>query len=324
MNRLEMAARDVRGDGSEEWEPEPWSRSIEQMLPPVPVKPAPTPTVRPPVRRTPQPARDRSIIGIAVTHAVTAVFAFGFSLLGFLSGSTGWPKGVILLVLLLFAGFVLSNDEGATLFSRGWVANIVTAVMVMPLTALTVALARQPHVSLQAGSAWSAILLAVVLMLVLIFTGVAFGIWSADGPDESGLLILPVALIIPAVIGVRGDIDQAAVLQALAGSCMIASIASIMSWSIAPGLRAFAPPVALGLEVIVLWLAGRGPSFEDTTGQVVPLLYSVLFAMTVLVVAGTGIVAIVVRQIERNSRPFGRAEIEAPAAARVNARPPLR
>ena len=59
-------------------------------------------------------------------------------------------------------------------------------------------------------------------------------------------------------------------------------------------------------------------------GQVVPLLYSVLFAMTVLVVVGTSIVAIIVRQIERNSRPFGRAEIEAPAAARVNARPPLR
>lgn len=319
-----MATRDVRGRGSEEWEPEPWSRTLEQARPPMPIKPTPPPTVRPPVRRPPQPGRDRSILGIAVTHAVTAVIAFAVSLSGFLSGPTGWPKGIIILVLVLFAGVFLSNDEGATLFSRGWVANIVTAVAVMPLTALTVALARQPHVSLQAGSAWSAILLASVLTLVMISTGIAFGIWSADGPDESGLLILPVALTVPAMIGVRGEINQAAALQALAGAAMIASIAAIMSWSVAPGLRAFAPPLALGLEVIVLWLAGRGPSFENTSGQVVPLLYSVLFAMTVLIVVGTSIVAIIVKQLERNSRPFGRAEIEAPAAARVSARPPLR
>lgn len=323
MNRLEMASRDVRVTGSEEWEPEPWSRSLEPMRPPVPISPSP-PTVRPPVRRTPQPGRDRSILGIAVTNAVTAAFAFGASLIGPLSGTTGWPRGIILLILLLFVGVVLSNDEGATLFSRGWVSNLVTAVAVLPLTALTVALARQPHVSLQAGSAWSAILLATILVLVLISAGVAFGIWSADAPDESGLLMLPVALIVPAMIGIRGEIDQEAALQALAAASMIACIASVMSWSVAPSLRAFAPPVALGLEVIVLWLAGRGPSFEDTSGQVVPLLYSLLFAMTVLVVVGTSIVAIVVRQIERNSRPFGRAEIEAPTAARVNARPPLR
>ncbi|CAN5705317.1 hypothetical protein BH09CHL1_BH09CHL1_34370 [soil metagenome] len=321
---MEMATRDVRGSGSEQWEPEPWSRSLEQMRPPAPVKPTPPPAVRPPVRRPPQPGRDRSILGIAVTHAITAVIAFGASLVGFLSGPTGWPKGIIVLVLCLFVGMYLSNDEGTTLFSRGWVANIITAVAIMPLTALTVALARQPHVSLAAGSAWSAILLAGVLVLVMICTGIAFGIWSADGPDESGLLILPVALIVPAMIGVRGEIDQAAALQALAGAAMIACIAAIMSWSVAPGLRAFAPPLALGLEVIVLWLAGRGPSFENTSGQVVPLLYSLLFAMTVLIVVGTSIVAIIAKQLERNSRPFGRAEIEAPAAARVSARPPLR
>lgn len=323
---MERAERDLRTGNSDgdSWEPEPWSRSMEQLRPQAPpVRPTPAP-VRPPVRRPSQPGRDRSILGIAVTHAVTAIIAFGASMLGILSGPVGWPKGIILLVICLFAGVVLSQDGGATLFTRGWVANIVTTIAVMPLTALVVTLARQPHVSLAAGSAWSAILLALVLMLVLIATGLAFGIWAADSPDESGLLILPVALIVPAMIGVRGEIDQAAALQALAGAAMIAAIAAIMSWSIAPGLRAFAPPVALGLEVIVLWLAGRGPSFENTSGQVVPMLYSLLFALTVLVVVGTSIIAIIVKDLERNSRPFGRAEIEAPTAARVSARPPLR
>jgi magnesium-transporting ATPase (P-type) len=324
MVLMERAEREPRAMSSEDWEPEPWSRSLEQLRPaPPPVRATP-PAVRPPVRRPSQPGRDRSILGIAVTHAVTAIVAFGASLLGILSGPVGWPKGIILLVLCLFAGIVLSNDEGATLFTRGWVANLVTVIAVMPLTALTVTLARQPHVSLAAGSAWSAILLALVLMLVLVATGIAFGVWSADSPDESGLLMLPVALVVPAMIGVRGEIDQQAALQAMAGAAMIAAIAAIMSWSVAPGLRAFAPPVALGLEVIVLWLAGRGPSFENTSGQVVPMLYSLLFALTVLVVVGTSIIAIIVKQLERNSRPFGRAEIEAPTAARVSARPPLR
>lgn len=308
----------------DQWEPEPWGRTNEQIPPPPPPVP-PAERVRPPVRRpTGQQSRDRSILGIAVTHASTAIVAFGASIIPQLSAPGGWPFIIATVVIVLVLGITLSRDEGATLFTRGWVANLITTIAVMPITALTVTLARQPHVALTAGSAWAPILLTVLLCVLLISIAIGFAFWAADGPDEAGLLVLPAAMIVPAIIGVRGEIDEASAAQALAQAAMIASIAALMSWSVAPSLRAFAPPIALGLQVVILWLSGHGPSFTRTSGQIVPLLFSILFAVTVAVVVGTNIIAIIVRQLERDTRPFGRALDVESQRFRPSRRPPLR
>ncbi len=306
------------------WEPEPWGRSNEP-IPPAPPPVPPADRVRPPVRRsTGQQTRDRSILGIAVTHATTAIVAFGASIIPALAAPGGWPLIVAVVVVVLLVGIAVSRDEGATLFTRGWVANLVTTIAVMPLTALTVTLARQPHVALTAGSAWAPILMTGLLCAVLLAIAAAFAFWSADGPDEAGLLVLPAAMIVPAIIGVRGEIDESSAAQALAQAAMISSIAALMSWSVAPPLRAFAPPIALGLQVVVLWLSGHGPSFTRTSGQIVPLLFSVLFAVAVAVVVGTSILAIIVRQLERDTRPFGQALDVDRDRFGPSRRPPLR
>jgi hypothetical protein len=259
-----------------------------------------------------------------VTHASTAIVAFGASIIPALAAPGGWPFIVASVVTVLLVGIALSRDEGATLFTRGWVSNLITTIAVMPVAALTVTLSRQPHVALTAGSAWAPILMTGLLCVLLIAIAIAFAIWSADGPDEAGLLVLPAAMIVPAIIGVRGEIDEASAAQALAQAAMIASIAALMSWSVAPPLRAFAPPVALGLQVVVLWLSGHGPSFTRTSGQIVPLLFSILFAVTVAVVVGTSIIAIIVRQLERDTRPFGQSLDVDSQRFGPSRRPPLR
>src|SRR5690606_27413635 len=114
------------------------------------------------------------------------------------------------------------------------------------------------------------------------------------------------AMIIPAIVGIRGGIEETEAIRALGQATIIAAAAAVMCWSLAPGLRAFVPPLALGLQVVLLWLNGQGPSFASSSGQVVPLIFSALFASAVVMVVATSILAILSRQLERDSRPFGR------------------
>ncbi|MCC6704703.1 MAG: hypothetical protein IT334_07480 [Thermomicrobiales bacterium] len=312
------------GDGdSDRWEPEPWSRTFEQPAPrPVP---APVERVRPPVRRpAPFVDRDRRILGIAVTNAVTAVVAFGASLIPFFQDPDGWPWLVAIVVVAMIVGVVVSRDEGATLFTRGWISNLVTTAAIMPIAALAVTLARQPHVALSAGSAWAPMLFTFLICLIMTAMAAAFAIWSADEPDEAALLVLPAAMIIPAIIGLRGGIEELQAVRALGQAAIIAAGAAVMAWSLAPALRAFVPPLALGLQVVLLWLSGQGPSFSRSSGEIVPLLFSALFAASVLMVVATSILAILARQFERDSRPFGRELYTEPERFRPSRRPPLR
>jgi hypothetical protein len=227
-------------------------------------------------------------------------------------------------VLVMVAGLVVSRDEGATLFTRGWASNLITALAIMPIAALAVTLMRQPHVSLSAGSAWAPLLFTVLLCVALTGMSIAFALWSTDGPDEAALLILPAAMIIPALVGIRGGIEEVEAVRALGQAAIIAAVAAVMSWSLAPALRAFVPPLALALQVVLLWLNGQGPSFASSSGQVVPIMFSVLFAATVVMVVATSIIAIVGRQLERDSRPFSRELFEEPDQFRPTRRPPLR
>jgi hypothetical protein len=281
--------------------------------------------VRPPVRRPAQPVdRDRRILGIAVTHAVTAVVAFGLSLVPQLTQPGGWPLLVAAVVIVLVGGIVVARDEGATLFTRGWASNLVTTVAIMPIAALTVALARQPHVSLSSGSAWAPLLFTVLICIVMLVMAIAFAVWSADEPDEAALLVLPAAMIIPALVGIRGGLEEVEAVRALGQASIIAAAAAVMSWSLAPSLRAFVPPLALALQVVLLWLSGMGPSFSRSSGQVVPLIFSTLFAASVVMVVATSVLALIARDIERDSRPFGRELLEESDRFRPSRRPPLR
>ena len=307
----------------DDWDPEPWTARSE---PARPMTPEPLPAqVRPPIRPNSAPGRDRSILGIALTHFVTGIVALAVSYVPILNVPGGWPRAIIFLIVALLVGSAISQDDGPTLFTRGWVSNLVAVVAVLPLAALTVTLARQPHVSLRAGSAWSAIGLTLILCFALVAISLGFAIWSSDEPDESGLLMLPSALLIPAVIGIRVEVDEQAALRAMALAAIVASFAALMSWSVARPLRAFAPPAALTIQVLALWLTGHGPTFTSTSGQVVPLLFSLLFTVTVLVGVATNGLAAFVNQLERESRPiYERSKDGDVTRTQGTQRPPLR
>ena len=308
---------------TEEWDPEPWVARNELQMAQAPVKPPAQ--VRPPIRPQAAPGRDRSILGIALTQFVTGMVALLVSYVPILNVPGSWPRAIIFLILVLIIGCVTSQDDGPTLFTRGWVSNLIAVVAVLPMAALTVTLARQPHVSLRAGSAWSSIGLTLILSFVLVGIAIGFAIWSSDEPDESGLLMLPSALLIPAVIGIRGEVDEQSALRAIALAATVAAFAALMSWSIARPLRAFAPPAALCVTVLALWLTGHGPTFTSTSGQIVPLLFSLLFTVTVLVGVATSGLSAFVHQLELESRPSFARDLNGEAArANMAQRPPLR
>jgi hypothetical protein len=308
---------------TDDWDPEPWVARTE--LPKAPASEKPPAQVRPPIRPKAAPGRDRSILGIALTQSLTGIVALLVSVIPILNVPGNWPRAIIFLIVVLLIGCITSQEDGPTLFTRGWVSSLIAVVAVMPIAALTVTLARQPHVSLRAGSAWSSIGLTLILSSVLIGISIGFAIWSSDEPDESGLLMLPSALLIPAVIGIRGEVDEQSALRAVALATIVASFAALMSWSVARPLRAFAPPVALCVTVLSLWLTGHGPTFTTTSGQIVPLLFSLLFTVTVLVGVATSGLSAFAHQIELESRPSYARDIEGDAArANMAQRPPLR
>jgi hypothetical protein len=62
------------------------------------------------------------------------------------------------------------------------------------------------------------------------------------------------------------------------------------------GVRLLIPPVVLGIEILLLWIAGRGPVFHTTSGGIVRLLYILMLATAVLLVVSVPIFAVWLRR----------------------------
>lgn len=321
----------------EEWSPEPWERPRPVGGTPSPVparRVAPTLSSRPaqapvnpppaaPATKADADPRSRVILGFAVVYALVGLLSLGVSIVPMLATPSGWPRAVIVVILVLGIGLVVSRDEGPTPFSRPWVAGLTAAVVVLPLTTLAVSSAREPYISLAHGTAWTAIGLSALLCLVLAGIAIGMAVWSSDAPEESGLLTLPSALLVPAVIGMRGEIAQVAAARALGEVLLISAAATVIAWSLAVRYRTLTPPAAFGLQVVALWITGHGPSFQSTSGQIVPLLFALLFVMSVIQVVGTTSMAYIAAQALRDStamlwEPPRREPSSAPTS-----RPPL-
>lgn len=56
-------------------------------------------------------------------------------------------------------------------------------------------------------------------------------------------------------------------------------------------------PIALAAQFIALWIAGRGPSFQPTSGRIVPALYTVMLIVTVVLTVSVPLLAVWVRRL---------------------------
>lgn len=214
----------------------------------------------------------------------------------------GWPRAVIALAVVTLIGLLLSFDGGVTPLSRGWVAILANIVVTLPVATLAVSVTRMPAIDLLAGTAWMAIWL--VLLTTVVVTAVVVGIaaWSFESPEESAVLTLPIALLLVSLVGVRGELHQAAAAQAIGMAALVAAMAGAMLWASPSMWRPYVPPAVFGFYVLALWTVGRGPSWDGTSGAIAPVLVGWVYILAALITVGTVPLAALARQIERESR----------------------
>lgn len=290
-----IAVSDESGRG---WVPPPWHG---------PPAEEPEPRVRSALRRAqPVPARRtpflagpdrRVVLGLAAVPAITGTIAFIFANIPTLSGSGALPVGLLLLAGVHTAGYLITRGEESAALSRAWLAGLVVVVGVLPLLALQQALLREPYVAVSRGTASPAIAATAVMVLVLFVVAGWCAVSSWQAPEEASLVFLPVALLVPGVIGMRGALGQKSALEALAEASLLAAGATVLAWSLPRGARPMVAPIALAVQFIALWIAGRGPSFQPTSGRIVPALYTVMLVVTVVLTVGVPLLAVWVRRM---------------------------
>jgi hypothetical protein len=263
----------------ETWSPPPWH--------------APA-TEQEPVRRTtprrsePQPrgvfqffGQDRQIaLGFAVAPALTGFLALVFAFLGPLSGGTGTPIALVILVLIQVVGYVVTRRGRTLPLSRSWIVMLLTTVGMTPLLAIQSDLLHEEYVALSSHSATPAILSTLIVIFVMVVAAAwcAGSLWGMA--EHTSVVFAPLALLVPGILGITGDISQQDVLLALAESCLLAAGMTALAWSLSTGPRLLVPAIAFAGQFLALWFAGRGPSFPDSSGGIVRFLYFVTLLAT--------------------------------------------
>ncbi|MGH2558999.1 MAG: hypothetical protein ACRDJH_08040 [Thermomicrobiales bacterium] len=249
-------------------------------------------------------------------QAITGLFSLFFSLLGFLAGEQGTiPLALFLLLFVQIVGFAVTRREEPAALRWSWVVSLVATSVGLPLLAIQVTLARQPYTGTEWDSALPLVSASAAVALLLTITAIALAFSSHEIPEEAGLLLMPMALLIPAAIGIRAGITEANAMQALGLSGLVAAAATTLAWSLPRPSRLLVPPVALATQFVLLWMMGRGPSFHSSSGAVVPLTHGGLLALTVILVVGTPILALWARGVttvaEARARERGLPEFDA-------------
>ena len=301
----------------EEWAPEPWKRvravgetaaeirhpSTPRARPPDPdsVERAPAPTVRAP-RRDDAASRQATLRGHVLALAITGAVALVGSIVPILAVRDGWPRALLAVIGVVIVGLLLSLDGGPTPLTRGWVALLGSIAVVSPVATLTVSVTRMPAIDLLGGTAWMAIWLTVLTTVVVVAQVAGIAVWSLDSPEESAILTLPTALILVSLVGVRGELHQAAAAQAIGVAALAAGLAGGMLWASTPTWRPYVPSAVFALYVLALWIVGRGPSWHGTSGAIAPVLVGWIYILAALITVVTVPLAALSRQVERESR----------------------
>jgi len=129
-----------------------------------------------------------------------------------------------------------------------------------------------------------------------------FGLWlfaahqSDQAPENGSLLFLPAALMVPAILGAPGLLDETSALSMLGEACLVAAVGIFVALLAPPNWRPMAGAVALGAQFIVLWMLGQRPVIGHDGGTVVPASAALLLALTTLLTVLTPLGALFSRR----------------------------
>lgn len=218
-------------------------------------------------------------VGMGLPHVMTAALAALPSLVA-LPGPVAVPLAALGLLVVQAIGVLLAREMESQIWRRIWFVLLATTAVLLPLVALQAALSRVPFVALARGSAgpllWST---GAVVAALVGLVGLS-AVLAADAPEQASLLFLPPALLVPAVLGAQGDLDERTALAALAEASAVAAVGAALGWLLPRGARPLVAPVALGAQFILLWFLGFQPSFGAGRGAVVAFCAAVLLIVT--------------------------------------------
>jgi hypothetical protein len=195
-------------------------------------------------------------------------------------GSAPVRIGVVILGLAAGIGLTAALDRpGARAF---WQLALCATLILMPIVTLQASASRVPFVAIARGSAGPLLGLTLASCVTLI------GIWifatyqADDAPENASLLFLPAAVLVPAILGASGSLDESSALAMLGESSLVAGVAVLLGLLSPANWRPVAGAVALGAQFLLLWALGRGPVLGVQGGLVVPACAAVLLALTVM------------------------------------------
>jgi hypothetical protein len=214
--------------------------------------------------------------------------------------------GFVVLALLVGIGMTIAMDRPGP--RPYWQMTLLVTIILMPVVALQASISRVPFVAIARGSAGPLLWLTLATCITL------FGLWlfaahQADQfPENGSLLFLPAAVLVPAILGAPGSLDETSALSMLGEACLVAGVWIFAALLAPASWRPMAGGIALGAQFAVLWVIGRGPVIGSDAGTVVPASAALLLALTTLLTVLTPLGALFSRRFvqtveEESGRP---------------------
>jgi hypothetical protein len=236
----------------------------------------------------------------AIARAAPALLAATVALIGALdsfalpTGATPVRIGAVILVLAIGAGAtVLMDRPGPRPY---WQMALLVTLILFPIVTLQASASRVPFVAIGRGSA------GPLLWLTLANAVALCGLWffaahqANEAPQDGSLIFLPAALLIPAMLGAPGSLDETSALTMLGEAFLVAGIAVFLGLLAPASWRPLAGAGALGTQYSLLWILGRGPVLGPDGGVVVPLSAVFLLALTASLTVLTPLAALFSRR----------------------------
>jgi len=244
----------------------------------------------------PLPPFARAVV-LATPYGTIAIIALVPTAIFDLVPLEGLSFPLLVMLLSQAAGWGIARAAGGEPITRICLVNLVTLAVILPLLAVQAAAARVPYVSNEFQTATPVIFATTVAVVAIIGVALLSVGLAWESPDHAALLFVPTALLAPEMLGAPYEPVIEEILR-FVFEAFILSVGVAFLGPLAPRIaRAFLPAAATGLLFLALWITGRGPTLQPSSGDVVRVLDGVLLVTTIILVVGVPVMASGVRRV---------------------------
>ena len=209
-------------------------------------------------------------------------------------GSEPVRMGLIVLALVVGIGLTVALDRPGS--RPYWQMTLLVTLVLMPVVALQASASRVPFVAIARGSAGPLLWFTFATCIVLTGLWLFASFQSDQVPQNGALLFLPAAVLVPAILGAPGSLDETSALTMLGEACLVAGVSTFLALLSPASWRPLAGAAALGAQFVLLWALGRGPVIGQDGGTVVPACAALLLSLTALLTVLTPLGALFSRR----------------------------